>query len=75
MGVESAILLEEMVLPNTNVHWRAAQVDLEMMCAFGARERTEEQWRALLDSVGLKMERVLVFKPELHRSVIAAIKK
>ena len=75
MGPDSAILLEEMVLPDTNVAWQAAQIDLEMMCAFGSRERTEEQWVALLDSVGLRIEKVLVHRPETHESVIVAIKK
>ena len=75
MGTESAILLEEMVLPDTNVHWQAAQIDLEMMCAFGSRERTEEQWRTLLDPVGLRIETVLVHKPETHESVIAAVRR
>lgn len=51
MGPDSAILLDE---SDTRVHWQAAQVDLTMMAALGARERTRTQWTELLDPVGLE---------------------
>ena len=75
MGKESSILIEEMVLPSSGVHWQATQVDLTMMCALGGVERTEDQWRELLDAVGLKIAKVLVHKPSVHESVIEAVLK
>ncbi|TGO61905.1 hypothetical protein BOTNAR_0122g00270 [Botryotinia narcissicola] len=50
---EPRILIDDMVLPNENVHWQAAQLDLAMMSALGSKERTEEQWRSLIDAAGL----------------------
>ena len=75
MGKESSVLIEETVLPDTNVHWQATQLDLSMMCAFAARERTQDAWRALLGSVGLKIETILVQTPSVHESVIKAVPK
>ena len=75
MSKDSAILIEEMVLPVSGVHWQATQVDLTMMCALAAVERTEEHWRALLDSVGLKIDKIFVHKPSVHESVIVAVPK
>ena len=75
MGKDSAILIEDMVLPASGVHWQATQVDLTMMCALAAVERTKDQWHDLLDSVGLKIKNVYVHKPSVHESVIVAVPK
>lgn len=73
MGKDSVLLIDEMVLPDTDVDWQATSIDLTMMCACGSRERTEKQWKALLDSVGLKVLKKLTYKPSVYESVMAAV--
>ncbi|PSR79711.1 S-adenosyl-L-methionine-dependent methyltransferase [Coniella lustricola] len=53
-GPDSQILIDEMVLPDAGVAWEAATVDLTMMSSLGSRERTLQEWHALLDKAGLK---------------------
>ena len=55
MDKDSLILIDGMVLPNSGVHWQAIQADLTVIAAFGSRERTREQWDALIDRAGLKI--------------------
>ena len=73
LGEDSVILIDEMVLQNKGVHWRAAQLDIMLMSIAGAVERTEEQWNTLLESVGLKVEKIYTYTELLQDSVIAAV--
>lgn len=75
MGPDSTILLDEMVLPDRNVHWQAAQSDLATMAVLASIERTKGQWTALLDSVGLKIREVHEYNPSVHWSVLTAVPK
>jgi len=75
MGKDSLILIEEMVLPDTHIHWQAAQLDLTMMVVLAATERTETQWRELLDSVGLAVVKTYVVTPWVHESVMVVALK
>jgi len=75
LGEDSRILIDEMVLPNEKVHWHATQIDLAMMSAMGAKERTDEQWRALIDKAGLKIVNIVTYTPSLNDSIIMAIPK
>ncbi|KAA8631727.1 hypothetical protein SMACR_07158 [Sordaria macrospora] len=52
----SRLLINDQVIPEKNASWEATYLDLYMMAIFGARERTEKEWRRLLeDGVGLKI--------------------
>ncbi|KAF6238850.1 hypothetical protein HO173_002722 [Letharia columbiana] len=73
MGKDSVLLIDEIVLPNAHVDWHVTSIDLSMMCAFGARERTETQWLEILESVGLKIAKKLTYKPAVYESVMEAI--
>lgn len=75
MDKNSAILIDEMVLPDTDVNWHATQIDLEMMTALASRERTYSQWTALLESVDLKIEKVYTYTPAIYESVIHVVRK
>lgn len=70
---ESVILIDDMVLPDSKVHWQAAQLDLTMMGALSAMERTSEQWHVLLKSAGLKIEHVYQYTASLRDSIIVAV--
>lgn len=55
----SKLLINEVVLPDTGAaHWEFTGLDLLMMGACGSKERTAEEWRALVESVGLRVEKI-----------------
>ncbi|KAK3714262.1 hypothetical protein LTR37_007848 [Vermiconidia calcicola] len=52
----SRILLNEIVIPETNAGWFETSVDVLMMAVHGAREGREGEWRALVEGVeGLRV--------------------
>ncbi|KAL4965975.1 S-adenosyl-L-methionine-dependent methyltransferase [Aspergillus stella-maris] len=51
----SKLLIHEHVVPETGLHPHTTSFDLIMMALFGAKERTEPEWRALLESAGFKI--------------------
>lgn len=75
MSPESTILIDEMVIPNTgSAIWPAGQ-DLQMMIMFGAVERTEDEWRALVDRAGLKVTEIRTYAPVEETSIILVQQK
>ena len=75
MAPDSRILIDDMVLPDTGVHWQATFVDITMMVGLAAVERTTSQWETLLDSAGLKILDIKTYTEALHESVIVAALK
>ena len=69
----SRILVDDMVLPDAGIHWQAAQLDMAMMTGMAAVERTREQWCALLESAGLKIEKIWTYTISLQDSIIEAV--
>ena len=63
MNRQGTLLLVERVLPDavepTDDHRAAARADLHMLVALGARERTETQFRTLLETSGFRLRRTL----------------
>ncbi|KXS11075.1 S-adenosyl-L-methionine-dependent methyltransferase [Gonapodya prolifera JEL478] len=53
-----ALLVVDAVVDPANPGINVAQVDMWSMSQFGAKERTKEQWEALLDKGGFKLEEV-----------------
>ncbi len=53
------LLLVEMVIPPDNQPSPAQAMDLNMLVLLGGRERTEEEYRRLLQAVGSRLERVI----------------
>ncbi|MCJ1264483.1 hypothetical protein MMC22_004355 [Lobaria immixta] len=68
----SKIIINETVLPNKGVNLNCAHRDLRMMILLGAMERTEKQWRKLLGSVGLTIEKIWTAKQD-DESIIEAV--
>ena len=60
-GGGSRIVIMDSVLPDVDVGVRAALGDVVMM-ALGGHERTEDQWKTLLESVGFHITRIVVSK-------------
>lgn len=55
MGSDSAIVVDEMVIPNKGAHPHATSQDMVMMATLASMERTQKQWSALWKSAGLKI--------------------
>jgi hypothetical protein len=72
MAPGSKILIDEMVLPNTGVHWWSACLDLHMYAMLGAMERNEEQWHSLLDKAGFEITEIKVYSSVMRHSIIVA---
>jgi SAM-dependent methyltransferase len=53
------LLLVEMVIPSDNRPSPAQAMDLNMLVLLGGRERTEEEYRQLLQAAGFRLERVI----------------
>ena len=60
----SKLLINEWVLPDTNVPLYPATLDILMMVMLSGIERTETQWKELLSSVGLKIVKFWSIGPE-----------
>jgi hypothetical protein len=54
----SKILFNENVIPDRGAHWRSTALDLLMMASFSSTERTEQVWKKLLGSAGLRVVRI-----------------
>lgn len=74
MADDSVVLIHEVVLPETGVTHFEAKMDWHMM-NMGALERTEKQWKALADSVGLEVKGIWWDEEALGRSGVIELGK
>ena len=65
----SRLLLSENVIPLTGCHPHLSALDLTMMTLFGSQERTEEDWKDLLELEGLRLAAVHTI-PSCLKSVL-----
>ncbi|RYP61011.1 hypothetical protein DL770_009862 [Monosporascus sp. CRB-9-2] len=75
MTEESVILIDEAVLSERGAPWRAVQQDVEMLACFSAMERTEAEWRKLIDEAGLTTREVRRYTEEYEDTVIVVALK
>lgn len=59
----SKLLINENVVPDQGAHWLSTALDIVMMANFSAKERTEQNWRALLQSAGFKIVEIWTYEP------------
>ena len=52
----STLIVEDFIIPARDAALLPAMWDLQMMSLLSAMERTEKQWRALFEQVGLEIE-------------------
>ena len=69
----SRLLINKCVLPKKGASLVASQCDLVMMAALGSMERTEQQWRELLSTAGLEIEKIFIHGES--ESVIVVVKE
>ena len=70
MVSDSVLLVDETVLPATDVGFIAASIDLTMLGAFASMERTEAEWRTLAESAGLQLVRTFTYNELEHETVM-----
>lgn len=75
MGPGSQVLVDEIVVPTRGAHWHATCMDMLMMTAVGARERTVNEWREVLDEAGLRIVEIHTYLPRHQDSIIQAVAK
>ncbi|KAI0474676.1 S-adenosyl-L-methionine-dependent methyltransferase [Xylaria cf. heliscus] len=61
MAPDSILLLDDLVLPESGISAYVACTDLTMMSVLAARERTEADWRRLVEGAGLKLTKMYVY--------------
>ncbi|KAA6408147.1 MAG: O-methyltransferase [Lasallia pustulata] len=70
----SKLIISEFVLPNTGAPLLPCLLDIQMMGLQAGRERTEKEWRALLDSVGLAIAKIWTIEPGTESVIEAELK-
>ncbi|KAL5363602.1 S-adenosyl-L-methionine-dependent methyltransferase [Aspergillus floccosus] len=73
-ATRSRILIVDFVLPDTNTPLLQASLDVQMMSIGAGVERSERQWRELLDGAGLEIQNIWQGSPGME-SVIEAVVK
>jgi hypothetical protein len=74
MDKDSRLLINEFVLPNTGAGQLQASLDVMMMTLVSGMERTEMQWWALLESIGLEVVKVWSITPEIESVIETKLK-
>lgn len=54
----SKILINEIVVPDRRAQWFSTSVDMLMMVVHASAEKGEKQWKALIESAGLKISKI-----------------
>ncbi|KAI1129770.1 S-adenosyl-L-methionine-dependent methyltransferase [Nemania abortiva] len=75
MTSSSRILVDEMIMPEKGAPWRATQQDFIMGACVAAQERTYDEWLALFDRAGLRIERMWKYTEELSDYLIVLVPK
>lgn len=67
----SKLLIHDHIVPESLAHPQATAFDFQMMAMVAGQERSEGHWRALLESVGLRVVRIWTLESAVH-SIIEA---
>lgn len=69
----SKLLIHELVVPEVGASLWASVQDINMMTLCGVAERTEGDWRRLLQLAGLSVEAVYFATDGISESIIEAV--
>ena len=61
----SKILLNEFIMPDQGASLIAAQLDIAMMTVLAGQERTESQFKEIVEAAGLKIIKIWGEKPAI----------
>ncbi|KAI0110614.1 putative sterigmatocystin 8-O-methyltransferase precursor [Hypoxylon sp. NC0597] len=73
MTEDSVLLIDEMVISERGATWRATQLDIAMATCLAAMERTEADWRALLDNSGFTIQKIWKYTNECEDCVLVVV--
>jgi hypothetical protein len=73
MSLQSFLLIDEMVIPDTGASSFAMQLDFTMMPCFSSTEPIVSHWAKLLGKIGIKLTQVHRYDPELKYSILEAV--
>lgn len=69
----SKILINEIVIPDQGATWLEAGIDMIMLAKHASTERTESEWRDLVDSAALKIVEILGSREDLDKILVVDI--
>lgn len=73
MVEDSVVVIDEIVVPAKGASAAQMHFDLAMMAVLGAMERSEVQWRELLQAVGLGIRDVWIYDRGLNSGLIVGV--
>ena len=59
----SKLLINEYVIPDTGAHWISTALDILMMAVYSSAERSEQNWRRMLEGVGFRITKIWTPEP------------
>ena len=69
----SKLLINEYVIPDTGAHWISTALDMLMMATFSSRERSEQNWRRILEGVGFRILKIWTPEPGAESLIEAEV--
>ena len=69
----SKLLINEYVIPDTGAHWISTGIDIFMMAIYSSGERTEQDWRRLLEGVGFRIAKIWTPEPGTESLIEAEV--
>ncbi|KAI4643340.1 uncharacterized protein J4E79_011281 [Alternaria viburni] len=69
----SKLLIKELLIPDRNAPWAFTAMDVNVMQSLSGQERTESQFRELIESLGLKIEGIWIHEDALDVVIEASL--
>ena len=74
MAEDSMVVLDEIVVPGKGASEKQVLYDMVMLACLGSGERSESQWREVLEAAGLKLRNVEIYDEEMCSGLVVAVK-
>ncbi len=69
----SKLLINEFVIPDTGAHWISTALDILMMAVYSSGERSEQNWRRMLEGLGFKITKIWTPEPGVESLIEAEV--
>ncbi|KAJ5681917.1 o-methyltransferase domain-containing protein [Penicillium maclennaniae] len=70
MAIDSRMLIDEIVMPDTGAYYEVTMQDLAMMNICAGKGRSKQQWSDLAGRAGLRIENIHTYIPSTHTSIL-----
>lgn len=74
MDEDSLLVIDEIVVPGRAASVKQVLYDMVMLSCLGSGERSESQWREVLEKAGLRLREVEIYDEELCSALTIAVK-